>query len=170
MLYLKYIVFIFILYICITSSILKNNNKSILNMVPEPFTVNSENGIKLACKLWKSNNLNNNMNDIPIVLFIHQYAIMGGQGILMEGMAKHTVTNGFNAITFDLRGAGQSTGSPTYTNQYELTDVKEVINYIIKNFDSNKIFIVGSSGGAPLCGAILDYSPRIDSKRYRYHI
>lgn len=126
-------------------------------MVPEPFTVNSENGIKLACKLWKSKS---EMRNAAVILFIHQYAVMGGQGALMEGMAKRSASNGYNSITFDLRGAGNSTGSCTYTNRYELADVKAMVKYIEGKFPG-KIYVVGSSGGAPLCGAVLDYSPRI---------
>ena len=58
------------------------------------------------------------------------------------------------------RGAGQSTGSSTYTNYAELEDVKAVLDYAIAETTSN-IIVVGSSAGAPLAGAVLDYSDRI---------
>jgi uncharacterized protein len=95
-----------------------------------------------------------------MIIFIHQYAVMGGQGQLMEGMARKVAKRGYDALTFDLRGAGRSSGRSSWTNQNELLDVQTVIDHAIQTTDK-KIFLVGSSGGAPLAGATLDYSDRV---------
>lgn len=78
----------------------------------------------------------------------------------MEGMAQQSLKYGFQALTFDLRGAGDSTGSCSYTNQPEVADVQAAIDFLIAETGRN-IFLIGSSGGAPLAGAVLDYSPKV---------
>lgn len=85
---------------------------------------------------------------------------MGGCSDLMDGMAKLMSDKGFDAITFDLRGAGKSNGNCTFTNKSELRDAIAMVKHIIENND-NDVVLVGSSGGAPLAGAVLDYSPRV---------
>jgi hypothetical protein len=117
----------------------------------------STNDVILSAKHWK---LPTTSPSSTTIVFIHQYAKMGGCGMLMEGMAVKSLKQGYQAITFDMRGAGRSTGYCTYTNYDELNDVKAVIDYVSKNLDTD-IILVGSSGGAPLAGAALDYSPRI---------
>lgn len=120
-------------------------------------TILSSSDIVLSAKHWKPRN---NENVLPFIIFIHQYAKMGGCGLLMEGMAKQATSKGYNAITFDLRGSGSSSGTCTFTNYEELNDVKAVVDYVQNNY-SNDILVIGSSAGAPLAGAILDYSDRI---------
>lgn len=113
-------------------------------------------GVTLSVRSWKGINHDREV----MIIFVHQYAIMGGQGQLMEGMARRVVKQGYDALTFDLRGAGRSTGKSSWTNQNELLDVQTVVDYALQS-TKKKIFLVGSSGGAPLAGATLDYSPRI---------
>lgn len=121
------------------------------------FTVNSTAGVTLAAKWWNSDGTDTSK---PVIIFIHQYAIMGGQGQLMEGMARIAAKKGFESVTFDLRGAGRSTGRSSWMNSNELSDVEAMINYV-EGATSKDIFLVGSSGGAPLAGAVLDKSHRI---------
>ena len=69
----------------------------------------------------------------------------------MDGMARYMNRYRYDAVTFDLRGAGRSTGESTLTNQEELIDVKAMIKHI-EEVCTRDIFVVGSSGGAPLAG------------------
>ena len=96
------------------------------------FTVASTNGVTLAAKYWNHDNIKEADESLqkPVVLFVHQYAVMGGEGALMEGMARQMHKDGFDSITFDLRGAGQSAGSCSYTNGAEADDVKAMVNYV----------------------------------------
>lgn len=122
-----------------------------------PVSIASTDDVTLAGKIWSSPDTHVSS---PMLLFVHQYAQMGGQGALMEGMAAESLQYGFAALTFDLRGAGDSDGSCTITNQAELADVRAAIDYLVAQ-TSREIFLVGSSGGAPLVGAALDHSPRV---------
>ena len=127
-----------------------------IKLLVTPFTVLSTHNVELAAKLWRPES----SADVPYVLFVHQYAKMGGCGQLLEGMAQCVARQGYPSVTFDLRGAGKSSGLSTFTNYAEVDDVKAMINYIEKEFNRD-IVIVGSSGGASLAGAVLDYSSRV---------
>jgi uncharacterized protein len=96
----------------------------------------------------------------PLIIFVHQYAVMGGNGRLMEGMARRVASSGCEGWTFDLRGAGSSTGRSSWTNKDELHDLLSVINHALET-TTKSIFLVGSSAGAPLAGAALDHSDRV---------
>ena len=130
-----------------------------INILMTPFVVLSTGGVQLSAKLWTPNTTNTNPA-YPVVLFVHQYTKMGGSGQLMEGMARKAARSGYSAVTFDLRGAGRSAGSCSFTNFAELDDVKAVIDHIATEMQRD-VFIVGSSGGAALAGSALDYSERV---------
>ena len=85
---------------------------------------------------------------------------MGGSRQLMAGMARHAATVGYEAVTFDLRGAGDSTGTCTFRNKSERADVLAMIAHLEES-TQRSIFLVGSSAGAALAGSVLDSSPRI---------
>lgn len=122
------------------------------------FVTASTDGVILSCKKWISASTANSSS--PLILFVHQYTVMGGCGQLMEGMASRVAAAGYDAVTFDLRGAGKSTGTCTYTNTHEFNDVLAVVRHLEES-TSKDIFMVGSSGGAPLAGAVLDSTNRI---------
>jgi uncharacterized protein len=122
----------------------------------DEISLSTSDGVRLSVRKWKGIN---HQRDI-LIIFVHQYAIMGGQGQLMEGMARRVAKQGYDAFTFDLRGAGRSTGKSSWTNQNELLDVQTVVDYALQSTNKN-IFLVGSSGGAPLAGSTLEYSDRI---------
>ena len=123
-----------------------------------PFQVLGSGGINLAAKMWSPTAKVDHM--LPMIVFIHQYSIMGGSGLLMEGMARAAASRGYTGVTFDLRGAGASGGSSTYTNFEELNDVKTIIDDVILKTNKD-VVVIGSSGGAALAGAVLDYSERV---------
>jgi uncharacterized protein len=122
----------------------------------DEISLSTSDSVQLSVRKWKGSDSGRDF----LILFVHQYSVMGGQGQLMEGMARRVVKQGYDAVTFDLRGAGRSTGKSSWTNQYELLDVQTVLDHVLQS-TNKKIFLVGSSGGAPLAGATLDYSDRI---------
>lgn len=116
--------------------------------------------VQLSCFHWKLPNGIAGSFSKPIIIFVHQWGLLGGNSRLMVGLAKGMGSLGFESITFDLRGVGSSTGSASWTNSAEVEDLKAVINYCTEN--SNKdIFLVGSSAGASIVGATIDYSHRV---------
>ncbi|CDJ38932.1 hypothetical protein, conserved [Eimeria tenella] len=92
----------------------------------------------------------------PVVVFVHQYSIMGGSSSLMSGMASLVTQRGFPAVTFDLRGVNNSSGWKTLTGHKETQDVVDVCSWCVKNLQAQSIVIVGSSAGAPIGGSAVD--------------
>eukprot|EP01083_Nonionella_stella_P150797 480942_1 len=89
----------------------------------------------------------------PVLLFVHQWSKMGGAGQLMEGMAyTMALKNHYTAVTFDMRGAGDSSGVSTWSGSEEVNDVLSVAQWIKLNI-AKPIVIIGSSAGAPIAGS-----------------
>jgi len=76
--------------------------------------------------------------------------------MLMEGMAKCLTRQGFVAVTFDMRGAGKSSGWYTLRGLNEVSDVVAVAKWAAETLKVDKIVLVGSSGGAPIAGSALE--------------
>eukprot|EP01041_Mallomonas_annulata_P003908 gene3908-7795_t len=122
------------------------------------FTINTKDAIALKGKLWKASpdcDLS-----LPVIIFVHQLGKLGGSQALMSGMASRMAGKGYDAMTFNLRGIGGSSGYASWSCKAEQTDLKAIIEYAQSSCDKD-IILVGSSAGAPLAGALLDYSPRI---------
>lgn len=125
------------------------------------FSVASDTNVVLQCERWTSKLAADSQHSTrPLILFVHQYTVMGGCRLLMAGLARLAADAGFEAVTFDLRGAGQSTGTCTFRNRSESRDVKAVIRYL-EDESPRQLFLVGSSAGAALVGSVLDFSPRV---------
>jgi uncharacterized protein len=71
---------------------------------------------------------------------------MGGCQALMRGMANCFAASGFPVVTFDMRGAGQSTGSATFTGKHEVKDVTTVCQFVQETLQ-HSVILVGSSAG-----------------------
>lgn len=85
--------------------------------------------------------------DKPLcIILVHQYSKMGGCQALMRGMANCFAASGFPVVTFDMRGAGKSTGAATFTGKRETKDVEAVCEFV-ENTLQHKAIIVGSSAG-----------------------
>ncbi len=67
----------------------------------------------------------------------------------------------YQAVTFDMRGVGRSTGSASFTCTDEVQDVTAVCNHLVKNENFSRLFLVGSSAGANIAGSALDTCPEI---------
>ncbi|CDJ55971.1 hypothetical protein, conserved [Eimeria maxima] len=107
------------------------------------------------------NALNHVAGHNPMVVFVHQYSIMGGSSSLMFGMATLLAQRGIPAVTFDMRGVNRSTGWKTLTGHRETEDVVVVCSWCVRNFEAKNIVIVGSSAGAPIGGSAVEQLPEI---------
>eukprot|EP00249_Psilotum_nudum_P036146 c6433_g1_i1 orf=418-1089(-) len=93
--------------------------------------------------------------DLTIVL-VHQYSVLGGFQGLLKGMATGLARRGYLSVTFDMRGAGRSTGKASWTGLSEVQDVVAVCRWAVERLPTNKILLVGSSAGAPIAGSAVD--------------
>ena len=77
---------------------------------------------------------------------------------MMEGMAYFmAIKHQYTAITFDLRGVGNSFGSSTWSGHNEVKDVLAVADWIKLNL-AKPIIVIGSSAGAPIAGAAFGHT------------
>ena len=81
----------------------------------------SSSSVVLAATVWTNEA---NASNPTMLVFVHQWGLLGGSGQLMQGLARHACAAGIDGITFDLRGIGQSTGSSSLCNSTETADVK----------------------------------------------
>ena len=145
------------------------------------FTVQSGEGaerVTLQCERWSSprclpHSLPHSLTPRPVILFVHQYTVMGGSRALMAGMARAAAQCGYEAVTFDLRGAGDSSGRCSFRCKSEAGDARAVVAHLLSERVSEEgseegeegggrgVFLVGSSAGAAVAGSVLDFSPRV---------
>ncbi|XP_027068079.1 uncharacterized protein [Coffea arabica] len=117
-------------------------------------TIEASDGVKLDARIFKPN-AGDGEGDLVFVL-VHPYSILGGCQGLMKGMARGLANRGFTAVTFDMRGAGRSTGRPSITGFSEVNDVVSVCQWATRNLNANRILLVGSSAGAAIAGSAVD--------------
>ncbi|KAI3504654.1 hypothetical protein L2E82_46582 [Cichorium intybus] len=67
----------------------------------------------------------------------------------MKGIARNQADHDIPTVTFNMTGAGKSTGRPSLTGFYEVSDVVAV-KWTSQNLWSNRILLVGSSGGTQI--------------------
>ena len=84
--------------------------------------------------------------DVTVVM-AHQYSVLGGCQALMKGTATELASRGFTTLTFDMRGAGRSTGRPSLTGFAEVQDVIAVCKWATEHVDARSIILVGNSAG-----------------------
>ena len=87
---------------------------------------------------------NKTISDIWVIV-IHGYA---GNGKQMSNYTKQFYDMGYNVLTVDLRGAGQSEGSYIGMGWHDRLDIIEWINNIIEKNENSKIILFGISMGA----------------------
>lgn len=84
----------------------------------------------------------------PFTLVLtHQYSVLGGCQGLLKGMANQLAAKGFTTITFDMRGAGRSTGRPSITGSAEVQDVIAVCKWASEHIPAQSILLIGNSAG-----------------------
>jgi hypothetical protein len=114
-------------------------------------TVETGDGAKLSVRLFKPPASGAEPEPEPgedvAVLLVHPYTILGGVQGLLRGMAEGVARRGYTAVTFDMRGAGRSTGRASLTGSTEVGDVVAVCRWVAENIKPRGILLVGSSAG-----------------------
>lgn len=108
-------------------------------------TIETSNGHKLDARIFKPNTAAGEGN--LVIVLVHPYSILGGCQGLMKGIARGLANRGFTSVTFDMRGAGRSTGRPSITGLSEVNDVVSVCQWATQNLSADRILLVGSSAG-----------------------
>ncbi len=105
------------------------------------------NGLKVKGWLY----LPAKVHDLPCIVMCHGFC--GTKDFALEKFALDFVDNGYAVLTFDYRYFGESEGEPrqNYCGPWQVEDTKKGIAYVRSRpeIDSNKIYIWGTSGGAP---------------------
>ncbi|KAF5735742.1 hypothetical protein HS088_TW15G01258 [Tripterygium wilfordii] len=123
------------------------------NCTVESFTVETSDGVKLHTRLFKPKE---EIKDNLVVVLVHPFSILGGFQGLLRGIAAGFADKGYRAVTFDMRGAGRSTGRASLTGFAEIKDVDAVCKWVCENLSTDRILLVGSSAGAPIAGSAVD--------------
>lgn len=112
-------------------------------------TIETSDGAKLDARIFRPTppSTSTEGEGNLVVVLVHPYSILGGCQGLMKGMARGLANRGFPAVTFDMRGAGRSTGRPSITGSAEINDVIAVCQWATQNLSANRILLVGSSAG-----------------------
>ncbi|CAN1263400.1 Uncharacterized protein RP471 [Linum perenne] len=127
----------------------------------ESTTVETSDGAaKLHTRLFKPKHEDQGGEAKPqeglVIVLVHPFTVMGGCQALLKGMSIGLAQRGYKAVTFDMRGAGRSTGRPSLTGFAEIKDVIAVCNWVSQNLSTRRILLVGSSAGAPIAGSSVD--------------
>lgn len=120
-----------------------------VNCSVEYCTVETSDGVKLDARIFKpeeEEEENEEANNLTVVL-VHPYSILGGSQGLLRGIAGGLAGRGYKAVTFDMRGVGNSTGKPSLTGFKEIEDVIAVCRWVSLNLNADRILLVGSSAG-----------------------
>ena len=105
------------------------------------------NDVSLSVRVFKPDAQNPvARKDLTLVL-VHQYSVLGGCQGLLKGMAAQLAGRGFTVVTFDMRGAGRSTGRPSLTGFAEVQDVIAVCKWATEHINAHSILLVGNSAG-----------------------
>ncbi|KAI0511885.1 hypothetical protein KFK09_012519 [Dendrobium nobile] len=110
----------------------------------DSMTVETNDGVKLSARLFKPADLR--ISDYVVVL-VHPFTVLGGFQGLLRGIASGLAERGFCAVTFDMRGAGRSSGRPSLTGFTEIGDVVAVCKWVSDTLSPRGIVLVGSSAG-----------------------
>lgn len=110
----------------------------------ESFKVETSDGVKLQTRVFKPKD---EARQNLVVVLVHPYSIMGGCQGLLRGIACGIAESGYRAVTFDMRGAGKSSGRASLTGFAEIKDVVAVCKWVCENLSVHRILLVGSSAG-----------------------
>ncbi|XP_019428772.1 PREDICTED: uncharacterized protein LOC109336555 [Lupinus angustifolius] len=134
------------------------------NYTVESFTVenNTNNhGVNLRTRLFKPESRSEVKDENFVIVLVHPYSILGGSQGLLKGIASSLASNGYVAVTFDMRGVGRSTGKSSISGFDEVKDVVAVCNWVCHHLSLNRILLVGSFSGAPIAGSAVDQIEQI---------
>ncbi|KAF2321561.1 hypothetical protein GH714_000418 [Hevea brasiliensis] len=103
----------------------------------ESTTLETSDGVKLRTRLFKSND--DEVKDKLVIVLVHPYSVLGGCQALLKGIGIGLAEKGYRAVTFDMRGAGRSTGRPSLTGFSEIKDVIAVCKWVCENLSTDRI-------------------------------
>lgn len=129
------------------------------NYTVESTKVETSDGVKLHTRLFLPRQEGGEPiqdNNSLVVVLVHPYTVLGGCQALLKGISAGLAGKGFKAVTFDMRGAGKSTGKPSLTGFAEIKDVIAICKWVCDNLSTQRILLVGSSAGAPIAGSAVD--------------
>ncbi|KAF8041047.1 hypothetical protein BT93_B3075 [Corymbia citriodora subsp. variegata] len=126
------------------------------NYTVESCKVESADRVVLHTRVFKPREDAKRADDGLGVVLVHPYTVLGGCQALLRGIAAELAGRGLPAVTFDMRGAGKSTGRPSLTGFAEVKDVIAVCKWACDNLAFRRILLVGSSAGAPIAGSAVD--------------
>ncbi|KAF5202099.1 alpha/beta-Hydrolases superfamily protein [Thalictrum thalictroides] len=124
----------------------------------ESCTVETSDGVKLHTRVFKPRE-EEEVKDNMVIVLVHPYSILGGCQGLLRGIAVGLADKGYRAVTFDMRGAGRSTGKASITGSSEILDVVSVCKWVADNLSTYRILLVdlmSSVKGAPISGSAVD--------------
>ncbi|XP_073010049.1 uncharacterized protein [Typha latifolia] len=119
----------------------------------ESSMVETSDGVKIHVRLFKPSDP---AADNLAVVLVHPYSVLGGFQGLLRGIATGLAKKGYYAVTFDMRGAGRSSGRASLTGFAEINDVVAVSKWVTETLSPDGIVLVGSSAGAPIAGSAVD--------------
>ncbi|MQL75269.1 hypothetical protein Taro_007654 [Colocasia esculenta] len=118
----------------------------------ESTSVETCDGVKLHTRLFMPADLKSKR----VVVLVHPFTVLGGCQALLRGIATGLAESGYRAVTFDMRGAGRSSGKASLTGFPEVEDIVAVCKWVSEALTPDGIVLVGSSAGAPIAGSALD--------------
>uniref|UniRef100_A0A1D1Z0G9 Uncharacterized protein Rv2307c/MT2364 n=1 Tax=Anthurium amnicola TaxID=1678845 RepID=A0A1D1Z0G9_9ARAE len=118
----------------------------------ESVSVETSDGVKIHARLYKPADLKGDR----VVVLVHPFTVLGGCQGLLRGIAKGLAGAGYRAVTFDMRGAGRSSGRASLTGFAEIEDAVAVCKWVSEALSPDGIVLVGSSAGATIAGSALD--------------
>ncbi|KAF9597219.1 hypothetical protein IFM89_016360 [Coptis chinensis] len=113
----------------------------------ESCTVETSDKVKLHTRIFKPND---EPKDDIVIVIVHPYSVLGGSQGLLRGIAVGLAEKGYTVVTFDMRGAGRSSGWASITGSSEIIDVISVCKWVSDNLSADRILLVGSSAGIRL--------------------
>lgn len=136
------------------------------NLIKKRRSITEDNGIEVleeinigGVKQWIQ--IRGRDKDNPILLYLHGgpgMAIMAAAYTFQDDWEKH-----FTIVHWDQRGAGKSYNkkipSSTMTLSQMNADTKEMVQYLRKRFDREKIFLLGQSWGSYLGANVIKEHP-----------
>ena len=117
------------------------------NCTVESCKVETSDGVKLHTRVFKPKDEEAKEIENLGVVLVHPYSILGGCQGLLRGIAAGLAERGYKAVTFDMRGAGKSSGRASLTGFAEIKDVIAVCKWVCENLSVHRILLVGSSAG-----------------------
>ena len=86
-------------------------------------------------------------------MLVHPWTWLGGRGSILDQLAHELSNSSMACLTFDLRGAGASEGSSSFSGTSEVEDVQAAVEFMKSRFPGRRVFFIGYSAGACISGS-----------------